>query len=86
MLVGFVFNEALDTVGYEMNIDVTRTFGYMIDLVCDVLLWQHHDFVFMLNGFTVVKRHWVPQEMGMKNTDRLKIYCVRRTSPLLLFQ
>ena len=87
MRIGFVYNDELNTVGYERNIDVKETIGYMIDLVCEVFGRNQDDFVFMLNSFTVAHRHWVLEEMGFTNEDRkrLKIYCVRKTSPLLLY-
>ncbi len=85
MRVGFVYNDELNSVGYEVNIDVRETIGYTIDLVCDVFGWNETDFVFMFASFTVAHRQWTLQEMGYTNADRVKMYCVRKTSHLLLY-
>ena len=84
MRVGFVYEDRMRDVGYEMNMDLTSTFGDVLESICILLNWQEEDFVFLFgNKFTVVQKHWTPKDMGMKDEDYVKIYCVRKTNPLL---
>ena len=85
MRVGFVYEDRLRAVGYEMNMDLTSTFGDVLESTCILLNFQEDDFVFLFgNKFTVVQKDWTPEEMGMNDGDYVKIYCVRKTNPLLL--
>jgi hypothetical protein len=85
MRVGFVYEETMQYVGYERNMDLNSTFGEILEIVCDVFNWQANDFVFLMpNKISRVNTQWIPAEMGMTDQDYVKIYCVRKTNPLLL--
>ena len=86
MRLGFVYNqETLRRVGYRTTMDVDQTFGEVLDEICAMFNWNVHDYVFFFKDrFTKVQRHWRPREMGMKDEDYMKIYCVLRTNPMLL--
>ncbi len=84
MRMGFVYEKRLRGVGYETNMDMTSTFGDLLETTCRMFDWQEQDFVFLFqNKFSVVNKHWTPVDMGMKDEDYVKIYCVRKTNPLL---
>ncbi len=85
MRVGFVYEDRMRHVGYERTMDLNSTFGDILEAVCDVFNWQEDDFVFFINNrFSIVQKHWIPADMGLKDEDYVTIYCVRKTNPLLL--
>jgi len=85
MRLGFVFDDRMTDVGYQMTMDLNSTFGAVLESVCTMFNWIQDDYVFLFaNGFTIIQKHWTPAEMGMKDEDLVKIYCVRKTHPLLL--
>ena len=85
MRVGFVYEDRMRDVGYEMNMDLNSTFGDILETVCGVFNWQEDDFVFLMtNRFSKVNIHWTPAHMGFKDEDYVTIYCVHYTNPLLV--
>ncbi len=85
MKLGFVYEDRLRNVGYETTMDLNQTFGEVLQEVCAMFNWNEDDYVFLFtNRFSQVQRHWTPAEMGLKDEDDVKIYCVLKTNPLLL--
>ena len=85
MRLGFVYEDRMRDVGYRTTMDLNQTFGEILESVCTMFNWNENDYVFLFaNRFSKVQEHWTPLEMGMKDEDYVKIYCVLKTNPLLL--
>ena len=85
MRLGFVYEDRMRAVGYWTTMDLHQTFGEILESVCAMFSWNENDYVFLFpNRFSKVQKHWTPAEMGMKDEDFVKIFCVLKTNPLLL--